>query len=587
MPFNVNLGNNPIYNPKPDTIGPGDPFYINPDAAASDPGRSGQGQRRGIAELGEDPTKLYIDTPYGSFPAGNAADSDVGTQPNAAVTEPRGSWHQDGPSSDELSLADKIRLGTTRAIDGVPGAVEATTRGAGEVVTSAGKGALEGLGPLLAGLGLGGASGIGAGAEGLSTFDAERAQAAEAYRRALGIADQAGAFQGGTIREVDPLTAQQIQARNVAAPALGSAAQAQAQRVANTQIELADANAARDRQLGALGTIEQEAAGTGLGAELANARVRSALERINQQAMGAANQARGAERAGARREAMLQGGQLGLQAALAAEEQALQARLGAQTAALQGAGQVRAGDVELATRQAELNAQRRTLDAQLATAVSQGNAQEVNRLKQAKADLELRAGQGNQAANLQAQQANQTANLTAQAKTQELGLERDVQSAQSQRQDQDLRNTGQTNAVNAGTSATQASTQAGTAANTALTEREKAKALERAGTLGAISAVGSALATSDARAKRDIKPENPEDTGTFLDALRAVSYRYKSDSGDHPLRHGVLAQDLEKSEIGRSTVYTAPDGTKMVDPTALTLALAAAVADQLPRRKAR
>lgn len=75
-------------------------------------------------------------------------------------------------------------------------------------------------------------------------------------------------------------------------------------------------------------------------------------------------------------------------------------------------------------------------------------------------------------------------------------------------------------------------------------------------------------------------------TASAQDAVRSApgySYRYKQPSapGAAPGTHyGPMAQDLERTPVGRSTVVTAPNGTKMVDTPRLTLVNTAALHGQ-------
>lgn len=128
-------------------------------------------------------------------------------------------------------------------------------------------------------------------------------------------------------------------------------------------------------------------------------------------------------------------------------------------------------------------------------------------------------------------------------------------------------------ALQAGTTAQQA------ADNARLKEREIQQAGQNA-KLSSLATGASMLATmSDARAKEDIAPESSKDVSDFLGALKAVSYRYRSaKDGPEGERHGILAQDLEKSKIGKSVVKEGPDGKKRVDTAGLTLALAGVLA---------
>lgn len=94
---------------------------------------------------------------------------------------------------------------------------------------------------------------------------------------------------------------------------------------------------------------------------------------------------------------------------------------------------------------------------------------------------------------------------------------------------------------------------------------------------GAAGAMGGLL--SDETAK-----ENIEDAGTKLDdfarALSAKVYNYNDDAPEHidrkRKRFGILAQDLERSEAGKSIVERGQDGFRRIDVTnGFGLALAA------------
>jgi hypothetical protein len=85
---------------------------------------------------------------------------------------------------------------------------------------------------------------------------------------------------------------------------------------------------------------------------------------------------------------------------------------------------------------------------------------------------------------------------------------------------------------------------------------------------GAAAVVIAAIATaaSDRSAKKEIKTADDE-VQEFLDALTAYSYRYKDPTafGTKDGRIiGIMAQDLEDSDIGRQFVRDTPHG-KLVD----------------------
>lgn len=86
---------------------------------------------------------------------------------------------------------------------------------------------------------------------------------------------------------------------------------------------------------------------------------------------------------------------------------------------------------------------------------------------------------------------------------------------------------------------------------------------------GALQGGASALKyfTSDKDKKKNIKKEKKGASKDFLDKIQAVSYDYKNPKepgAAEGRRHGILAQDLEKSEIGKSLVKNTKSG-KSVD----------------------
>lgn len=86
--------------------------------------------------------------------------------------------------------------------------------------------------------------------------------------------------------------------------------------------------------------------------------------------------------------------------------------------------------------------------------------------------------------------------------------------------------------------------------------------------LGGAAAVGAAGIKSDKNSKKDIK-DGSSAVKDFLDALSAKTYSYKNPNEDGAApgkRVGILAQDLEKSGVGRTMVMDTPHG-KMVDTT--------------------
>jgi hypothetical protein len=88
---------------------------------------------------------------------------------------------------------------------------------------------------------------------------------------------------------------------------------------------------------------------------------------------------------------------------------------------------------------------------------------------------------------------------------------------------------------------------------------------------------------SDRRGKRDIRAGD-SDANDFMNALDAYMFRYRDESRNEPRRLGVMAQDLEESDIGREMVHETPRG-KVVDTKRATMAALAALASLHDRVK--
>ena len=85
---------------------------------------------------------------------------------------------------------------------------------------------------------------------------------------------------------------------------------------------------------------------------------------------------------------------------------------------------------------------------------------------------------------------------------------------------------------------------------------------------GVISGIGAAMVSkSDKNSKKNMKKtdgEAREKVGEFLNALDAYSFEYKNEKDGKGEHAGVMAQDLEKSEMGKQMVKDTPEG-KVVD----------------------
>jgi hypothetical protein len=87
---------------------------------------------------------------------------------------------------------------------------------------------------------------------------------------------------------------------------------------------------------------------------------------------------------------------------------------------------------------------------------------------------------------------------------------------------------------------------------------------------GAMGKIGSAwlAGLSDKKLKKKVKSAKPratrEDVGELLDSLRAYNYEYKKEEYGKGRRLGIMAQDLEKTKLGKKAVVDTPVG-KVVD----------------------
>jgi len=119
--------------------------------------------------------------------------------------------------------------------------------------------------------------------------------------------------------------------------------------------------------------------------------------------------------------------------------------------------------------------------------------------------------------------------------------------------------------------------------------------------IGSILSAGAVVgaAASDRRMKKDIvdlysddrgktgkKPlidhyDGPDEVGAMLDAIKPVKFKYKDPKAEGAApgeRYGVIAQDLEKTPMGKSIVVDMPDGHKGIDTAQAVGVLLAAMA---------
>jgi hypothetical protein len=67
---------------------------------------------------------------------------------------------------------------------------------------------------------------------------------------------------------------------------------------------------------------------------------------------------------------------------------------------------------------------------------------------------------------------------------------------------------------------------------------------------------------SDENCKKDIKTEKEDAIEAFLSAIKPKEYKYKNQDA---VKHGVVAQDLERSKVGSSLVSVDESGMKTID----------------------
>jgi hypothetical protein len=272
-----------------------------------------------------------------------------------------------------------------------------------------------------------------------------------------------------------------------------------------------------------------------------------------------------------------QAAQLRAQEQQAAQQQFLQASLQQEQmqrqAAMQAAGLSLDQDVaSQQARQAAINAQGQ-IAGQFAGLGSQQAISQAELMQQAalaNQGVKMQADLANQGASLQAQQATQDAALRAAMFNQQMGLNA-WQSGQNvgmgwQGMGADLLGR-QTGFVMGADEAARQRNFLGQQADVAFGRQMLGSLIGAGGAVGAAYAGRSPTSTaSDKRAKTNIKPN--DQTLAFLEALTDNSYDYKEPNkpGRAPGRqYGPMAQDLEKTAMGKTAVTEDADGTKMVD----------------------
>lgn len=77
---------------------------------------------------------------------------------------------------------------------------------------------------------------------------------------------------------------------------------------------------------------------------------------------------------------------------------------------------------------------------------------------------------------------------------------------------------------------------------------------------------GATVLASDERVKKNIEPISKEDISEFKSVIKPVTYEYIDASKDgEVIFPGIIAQDLEKSKLGKLIVFEDKDGVKKID----------------------
>lgn len=344
------------------------------------------------------------------------------------------------------------------------------------------------------------------------------------------------------------------QAAGVSAQNVQGATAAPVQQYGGAKISVGGAGGASQQD--AMGMMRQAAMGQGPSA--AQAQMQRGLGQAIAASRSAAASAKGVNPALAQRMAAQgiaqQTADVASQAAAlrAQEQQAAMSQYGGMAEAQRGQ------DIGLASQQAQLTQQ----------AGLQGAAQQ-QQMAQFNAGQLQQAALANQGADLQAQQASLAAT------GQLIGMGMSHEQAQAQL---NLGLMGQQTQRQLSAAQIRAAQQAAASAQSAADRDFWRNTLVGLGTQivgGVAGGAGAQLAMSDERVKTDIEPAAVE-VRTLLDAIRPFSFEYKDGEGDR--NYGLMAQDLEKSEAGR-TLVEERDGIKRVDTGKLAMAIAAAAAD--------
>lgn len=338
--------------------------------------------------------------------------------------------------------------------------------------------------------------------------------------------------------------------------AQANAAQSQAAFANGVNINAAPQDQVRQQQMGLASNLARAAAGQG--PSVAQTQLQEATDKNIASNFALANSEQGGNPATALRTALMANAGANQQAALQSAQVKAQEQQAAQQQLAGVLDSTRGTDVGLATNQAGLTQQTNLTNAGNQQQTNLANATNTQQTNLANAENKQAASSAN--ANLSAQTSQEQDAAVAQLM--QMGMSLDQAKMQMQLQQQQF---------NADLLARQEAARQGVAMQAG------AQGTQLAG--AAIGAIGTGLAmASDRKLKKNVK-KGDKDVEALMSALKPSKYQYKDgDKHGHGERLGIMAQDAEKSGLGRALVMNHKDG-KHIDVTKALGAALAAVAN--------
>lgn len=301
----------------------------------------------------------------------------------------------------------------------------------------------------------------------------------------------------------------------------------------------------------------------GQGPSLAQGQFQQNLDQSLAAQNALAASAHGGNLALAQRGAAMNSGNLNLQAAQQAAQLRQQEQLQAQGLLGTTAGQMRGQDTSLATSQAQLGQANNQFNASAQQQNSQYNAsqqQALNNLRQQYMQMGLTADQANQRAD------SDLRNSQTDIARVNAGIAQGNTTANSAYNGAILNGLGQAASAGIGMytggvvpPVTSAPAPAGAnAVGNASTAQQNTGQLAGGGSYDPFNTT----TTSDKRAKKDVK-DGGKDVKNFLDALAPHTYTYKNQKDGAGPHTSVMAQELEKTKMGKQMVKDTPEGKKV------------------------